>query len=170
MIWLILLSFSVIASYTLAVCVKQKGIPYSISATFYKLAHPWLFAGAMYGTAALLMPAALELSKPGAEWLAFLACTGMFMIGSAPDFKDRWEGRVHDTGALLCIAGSQGWVAVHSPWMLCLWAAYSIGTLLYMANNEVTDDLWRDFMTTRPVFWVEATAIATVFLTALTLL
>ena len=53
MIGLIIMSMLVIAAYTAAVCVKQGGIPSSISATFYKLEHPhwfmattWLTAGA----------------------------------------------------------------------------------------------------------------------------
>ena len=33
MIWLIVISMLIIAAYTTAVCIKQKGIPYSISAT-----------------------------------------------------------------------------------------------------------------------------------------
>ena len=45
-----------IASYTAAVCVKNKGIPYSISETFYKLEHKAWFGISMLLTAALLMP------------------------------------------------------------------------------------------------------------------
>ena len=37
MIWLVILSMLVMAAYTAAVCIKQKGVPYSISATYYKL-------------------------------------------------------------------------------------------------------------------------------------
>lgn len=36
---LVLISILCIASYTIAVCIKFKGVPSSISATFYKLDH-----------------------------------------------------------------------------------------------------------------------------------
>ena len=53
------------------------------------------------------MPAVLEVSKPGTEWLAVLACAGMFFIGAAPNFKDIVEGGIHKMGAILCLVGSQ---------------------------------------------------------------
>lgn len=72
MTYLIILSILVIAAYTAAVCVKQKGIPASISATFYKLEHPYGLLAAMWLTAGILMPAILEVSKLNTEFLAFL--------------------------------------------------------------------------------------------------
>lgn len=36
---LTIISMLVIAAYTAAVCVKTKGVPYSISATFYAIEH-----------------------------------------------------------------------------------------------------------------------------------
>lgn len=170
MMYLILLSFLVIASYTLAVLVKQGRVPYSISATFYRLEHKKWFSASMAGTALLLMPAVLELSRPGTECWAFLACAGMLMIGCAPNFKDKQEGTVHDIGAMMTLVCSQIWVGCNQPWFLLLWVAYMTYTIIYMLTNEITEDLWRDFMTTRPMFWVEVTAIASVFLAAFTLL
>ena len=42
---LLIISFLVIAAYTAAVCIKAKGVPYSISATYYKLEHKhWFMA------------------------------------------------------------------------------------------------------------------------------
>ncbi len=57
MIWLVILSIAVIASYTAAVCIKQKGVPASISATFYRLEHKNWFMATTWLTAGLLMPA-----------------------------------------------------------------------------------------------------------------
>lgn len=42
---LTIISMLVIAAYTAAVCVKTKGVPYSISATYYYLEHKlWFMA------------------------------------------------------------------------------------------------------------------------------
>lgn len=84
---LTIISMLVIAAYTAAVCVKTKGVPYSISATYYYLEHKLWFMATMWLTAGLLMPAILEVSKPNTEWVAFLSCAGMFFVGSAPNSK-----------------------------------------------------------------------------------
>lgn len=110
---LTIISMLVIAAYTAAVCVKTKGVPYSISATYYYLEHKLWFMATMWLTAGLLMPAILEVSKQNTEWIAFLSCAGMFFVGSAPNFKDDYESKIHSAGAIICIAGSQLWVALN---------------------------------------------------------
>ena len=170
MIYLIILSILVIAAYTAAVCVKQGGVPNSISATFYKLEHKHWFMATMWLTAGLLMPAILEVSNPNTEFIAFIALVGMFLVGAAPNFKEESEGKVHTAGAILCIVGSQVWVACNMAWCLMVWVAYLIGTLIYMTQNEVTDDLRADFMDTKPMFWVEVAALTSVYLSCFILI
>ena len=50
----------IIAAYTTAVCIKQKGIPYSISATFYAIEHKGWFRFTMWACPMVLMPAILD--------------------------------------------------------------------------------------------------------------
>lgn len=162
MIWLIFISLLIIVAYTVAVCVKQKGIPASISATFYKLEHKQWFMVTMWLTAGLLMPAVLELSEPGTEWMAFLACVGMFLVGSAPNFRDELECRIHDSGAILCIAGSQLWVSFNSPWLLLVWIVWLVYTVVTMSRH-VSDSIISDFLKTKPMFWVEIAALTATY-------
>ena len=163
---LTLLAFACILSYTLAVCLKFKGIPNSISATFYKLEHPYWFCATMWITAGFLMPAILEVSKPGTEWMAFLGCAGMLMVGAAPNFREEFEGKVHTAGAILCLAGSQLWVAFNCPWVLLLWIAYVVYTVVMM-TRRVSGSFMSDFLWTKPMFWVEVTALVSTYLTIL---
>lgn len=163
MIWLVVLSMSVIASYTAAVCIKQKGVPNSISATFYKLDHKVWFMATMWLTSGLLMPAILEVSKPDTEFLAFLACAGMFLVGTAPNFKEDFEGDIHELGALFCIAGSQLWVARNCPWCLLVWVAYLVYTVVMMTRH-VSDSVIADFYRTKPMFWVEIVALLATYM------
>ena len=165
---LTLLAFVCILSYTLAVCLKFKGIPNSISATFYKLEHPYLFCATMWITAGFLMPAILDISKPGTEWMAFLGCAGMLMVGAAPNFIDDLEGNVHTAGAVLCLAGSQLWVAFNCPWVLLLWIGYIIYTIIMMSVS-VSYNFISNFLRTKPMFWVEVTALVSTYLTILIL-
>lgn len=163
---LTVLSLVCILAYTLAVCIKFKGIPYSISATFYKLEHPYWFMATMWLTAGLLIPVILELSKPNTEFLAFIACVGMFMVGAAPNFKDSFEGKIHTTGAILCILGSQIWIAANCAWYLLVWVAYLIYTVIAIAQH-LSDSFITDYIKTKPMFWIEITALLGVYLTIL---
>lgn len=163
MIWLVILSMLVMAAYTAAVCIKQKGVPYSISATYYKLEHKYWFMATMWLTAGLLMPAVLEISKPDTEFLAFLALAGMFFIGAAPNFKDDIEGGIHEMGAIFCLTGSQAWVAGNCPWCLFVWLAYIIYTVVMMSRNR-SDSIVSDFLRTKPMFWIEIAALTATYL------
>ena len=156
---LVILSVLCITTYTAAVCIKIKGIPSSISATFYKLDHKLWFGAAMWLTAGLLMPAILEVTPDCYQFTAFLACVGMFMVGVAPNFREGIDKKVHTTGAVLCILFS----LLTCPWMMLVWVAYLIYTALMMMKN------WKGnfisaYLLTKPMFWVEITALLATYL------
>ena len=111
MILLTVLSLLLIVSYTIGVCAYTRGIPYSISETYYKIKHKFWFAVATIGTAALLMPAILEVTREQYQFLAFLACVGMILTGAAPNFREGIERKIHIAGAFICLVFSQLWVA-----------------------------------------------------------
>ena len=54
----------IIAAYTTAVCIKQKGIPYSISATFYAIEHKGWFRFTMWACPMVLTPGKRETPSP----------------------------------------------------------------------------------------------------------
>ena len=110
------------------------------------------------------MPAILEAGRANTEWAAFIALLGLLMVGAAPNFKDKQEGKVHITGAVLCLVFSQVWVAMNSAACLLVWFVWLIYTMAYMARH-VSDSLVADFIRTRPMFWVELAALAAVYLT-----
>nr|WP_262923264.1 glycosyl transferase [Parabacteroides leei] len=161
---LAILSVFAISLYTGAVCIKGKGVPYSISATFYALAHKWWFRFTMWVTPILLMPAILEVSRPGIEFLAFLALIGMIMVGCAPDYaRDPFQHKVHVSGAIMCIGFSQAWVALNCWWVLLpVWLAYLIYTIVSIGRQKEGVFLYR-YMQTRPMFFVEVAALGTTY-------
>lgn len=163
MICLVIISLLIIAAYTAAVCIKQKGVPYSISATFYKLQHPYWFMATMWTTAGLLMPAVLDASKPGTEFLAFLACAGMLFVGAAPNFREDLEGKVHMSGAVICVVASQLWVAFNCWWVLLpAWGAYLTYTIVSITRQKQGVFLYK-FLQTKPMFWVEVAALSATY-------
>lgn len=163
---LAILSVFTISLYTGAVCIKGRGVPYSISATFYALAHKYWFRFTMWITPLLLMPAILEVSRPGTEFLAFLALIGMIMVGSAPDYaRDPFQHKIHIAGAIMCIGFSQFWVALNCWWVLLpVWLAYLTYTSIAIGRQKEGVFIYR-FMETKPMFWVEIAAILSTFAT-----
>ncbi|WP_455996378.1 glycosyl transferase [Phocaeicola barnesiae] len=159
---LTILSALIIAAYTVAVCIKCKGIPYSISETYYKISHKFWFGVTMVLTACLLMPAILEITPNSYQFMAFLACLGMIMTGIAPNFREGIERKIHTTGAVLCLVFSQVWVGLTCPWMLLVWVGYLAYTAIGLWRNW-TGYFISSFLATKPMFWVEITALASTY-------
>lgn len=156
-----ILSVFTISLYTGAVRIKGRGVPYSISATFYALAHKYWFRFTMWVTPILLMPGILEVSRPGTEFLAFLALIGMLAVGSAPDYaRDPFQNKVHVSGAVMCIGFSQLWVALNCWWVLLpTWVAYLTYTTISIVRQKEGMFLYK-FIQTKPMFWVEIAALS----------
>lgn len=163
MICIMLISLFLVAAYTTAVCIKGHGVPSSISATFYALDHKLWFGATMWLTAGLLMPAILEMTPESYQFTAFLACAGMMLVGAAPNFREGIERSIHVAGAILCLVFSQVWVALTCPWFLLVWIVYVIYTVVMMARH-VTDRALSDFLRTKPMFWVEVTALVVTYM------
>lgn len=169
MIWLIVFSMLIIAAYTTAVCIKQNGVPYSISATFYAIEHKGWFRFTMWACPIILMPAILEVSKPCTEFLAFFALAGMMSVGCFPDYKaDHIQYRGHMVGATMAILFSQIWAALNFWPMLLAWLPYVGYTALSMVKQ--TEGTFRDrFAKTKPMFWIEIASFLIVYLITIVL-
>lgn len=167
MVTLVIISLLIIAGYTTAVCIKTKGIPYSISATYYTLHHKLIFGACMTLTAMFLFPVVWELSTSFTmQLLAVAACAGLIGVGLAPDFKDTWINKVHCTSAAATLICSQLWVALTPIWwvLIPVWTLYIVYTVWYMAKH-VTDSIISDFIRSRPMFWTEIAALTALFAT-----
>lgn len=164
---LTIISMLVIAAYTAAVCVKTKGVPYSISATFYAIEHKGWFRFTMWSCPMALMLAILEVSKPGTEFIAYLALAGMIVVGCFPDYKsDKFQHRGHIAGATMAILFSQTWVALNFWPMLFVWLAYVGYTALSIAK-EKEGTFWYKFYQSKPMFWIEIAALLSTYFTVL---
>lgn len=163
MVLLAVLSLLLISSYTIGVCAYTRGIPYSISETYYKIKHKFWFAVAIIGTAALLMPAILEVTPEQYQFLAFLACVGMIFTGVAPNFREGIEKKIHIAGAFMCLVFSQWWVASIYPFILILWLLYLIYTVIGIKSNWKGNFI-QALTLTKPMFFIEIAAITSVYL------
>jgi hypothetical protein len=102
--------------------VRMCGVPWSLSDTYYQLnkrGRPaWLFQMAMIIPAMLLMPVWIDRSTDDLQFLAFLSCGGLMFVGSAPLFKEEFQGRVHYTGTVIAGLATILWVCLSGMWYL----------------------------------------------------
>lgn len=93
----------------------------------------------------------------------------MFLVGAAPNFKEDFEGDIHELGAICCIVGSQLWVMFNCPWCLLVWVAYVVYTIVMMTRH-VSDSVIADFYRTKPMFWVEIAALLATYMSVFILI
>ena len=121
MIYLYIISLIVLTTY-IVYAVRMCGVPWSLSDTYYQLnkrGRPaWLFQVAMIAPAMLLMPVWLECSAGNLQFLAFLSCGGLMFVGTAPLFKEEFQGRVHYTGTVIAGLATILWVCLSGMWYL----------------------------------------------------
>lgn len=164
---LLIISFLIITAYTAAVCIKTKGVPYSISATYYTLRHKLIFGASMALTAMFLFPVVWVQSATFAmRLLAIAACVGLIGVGLAPDFKDAWINRIHCGSAALALISSQLWVGCTPFWwvLIPVWIGF-VGYILYGLFKH--SDFFRGniyFIQSKPMFWCEVTVLAATYI------
>lgn len=121
MIYLYLLSLIILTTY-IVYAVSVCGVPWSLSDTYYQLKKrnrpAWLFQMAMIIPAMLLMPVWIDRSTDDLQFLAFLSCGGLMFVGSAPLFKEEFQGRVHYTGTVIAGLATILWVCLSGMWWL----------------------------------------------------
>lgn len=163
MITLTALSLLVCTLYVLWTIKQGGGVPSSISATFYRIRHKWVFQVAMFLSGGLLMPALLEATPEPIEFLAFLGCAGVILVGASPNFKDRFEGRIHKVGAGLLLVCSQLLVALMTPYLLLMWVGLIAHLVQRFKRAEEVVSLRGFFVQARTLFWAEIISILTTY-------
>lgn len=120
---LIIISLVILISYMISVLIKNEWkIPSSISATFYTLEHKFWFGFSMIVSSFSLLPGLLEVTPERYQFISFLACLGMILVGTAPNFK--WceiQRMIHATGAVMVLLFSQILVSLINPLFLLPW-------------------------------------------------
>lgn len=160
---LIIISFLIITSYV-GVMIYRKGIPYSISDTYYSLEHKVWFGFSMIATALLLMPSILDRTHENFRFLAFLMCAGICFVGVAPNFKAGMDRPVHIVSTVISAVCSQLWLAlVITPYSLLVWLVW-LAYEVIMVKKVWNGHFINSFILTKPLFWAEAIAFLSVYI------
>lgn len=135
--WLFILAVWVFASYLTMAIWANKGIPKSISDTFYVFGgegeHGYLFTFAMWLSAIPLLISWLSITSDVWKFLPFISCGAMCFVGAACAFKQTLTKTVHYTSAFTWAAAATAWNLIYGNWQIILWCI--MGSLICMGIN-----------------------------------
>ena len=111
----------------------RKGVPESLSATYYDLGRRgWVFQVFVATVAAMLYVVWMPRSEAGHEWMVFLSCASLLFVAAAPCFRLSLQGMVHYSSAVVCCLCAVSWQIAEGLWDVTLWFAW-IGGMLSLA-------------------------------------
>lgn len=107
MMVLAVISFVVMSVYLITMAGLY-GVREYVSDNYYIGRHPWIFSAVMCISALLLLPAMLD--KGGSfQFLAFLACVGLMLVGVEPHYKSEYSSKIHAGGAITALIAGMLW-------------------------------------------------------------
>jgi hypothetical protein len=160
---LVAIAITLLAAYTVTLCVVGRQIPDSLSQSVFNLppSGAWLWTVVLYTASFLTVPTYIDHTNENTKWLAFLAIVGLLFVGAAPLVKDKSDlaYKVHCGAAILCAVCSQLVLTFNCPWLLLCWVPF----VAYLVCSLIKHQTWR----TR-TFWAEMVCFASTFAFCLT--
>jgi hypothetical protein len=149
----LIISFAIFAAYILYVFYRYGARP-SLSDSFYSAGY--LFTGWCFVIGISVTAIMLELSEgKWYQFLAFLAGSGLCLVGAAPRFKD-YERVTHYVGAATCAVTALAWMVLFGLWYIP--AATLVVAAVLSAKRPRSQLLWFElalFVAAYAVFGVE---------------
>lgn len=99
---------AIILSAYIVVCIIFYGLPESVSDSYYRIRHKWIFSVVVAVCGALLLMPWLSLNEEF-QCFAFLADASLMFIAAAPAFRGRLTRGVHIGAAIVMFAGAVLW-------------------------------------------------------------
>ena len=151
------IAMAVLTIYTAVLCLTNKQIPPSLSASVFYLPR----AGAIIWMAVIativftLAPVLLAVSKPSTQFLAFISCAGLLFVGGCPLVKDKTDTtyKIHMAGAITSAVCANLLIMTNHWWMMFLWIPW-----LFWFVWVTKDRRW-----TTQTFWAEMTCFYSTF-------
>ena len=114
----------------------SKGIPISISNTYYLLGNKgWIFQVFLCLLAVLLYIVWFPLVSEYYQYFPFLCCSSLLFVASAPCFKEELQGNVHYSSAIISCVCDVLWQVLEGLWDVTLWFGV-IGFMLTLMNKS----------------------------------
>ena len=153
---LVFIAMFAIVAYVVAMVIKNKEIPESISSTVFNLDKKWkwVFSAVMWIVGFLLMPPLMEKLSDSTRFIAFFMVAGILFVGASP-LVAKEKNTLHYVCAAVAGIASQLLVALNQPLLLLIW-------FLYIGYTLAAKDGSRNF------FWVEVSCMLSIFVYCLT--
>ncbi len=110
---LAIISFVVIAIYLIGYVISR-GLPTSISVTYYHTESKFLFPAVIATCAAMAWLPLLSVTPADFQFLAFLICGAIIFVAASPAFKEELVGKVHTCSAVVLGIAALLWVIIVS--------------------------------------------------------
>ena len=151
------IAMAVLTIYTAALCLAERQIPSSLSASVFYLPR----AGAIIWLAVIaiivftIAPVLYAVSKPTTQPLAFLSCVGLLFVGGCPLVKDKTDMtyKIHIAGAVTCAICANLLIITNHWWLMFLWIPW-----LFWFVWVTKDRRWQT-----QTFWAEMTCFYSTF-------
>lgn len=151
------IAVAVLTIYTDALCLAERQIPPSLSASVFYLPR----AGAIIWLAVIatvvfcLAPVLLAVSRPATQFLAFISCAGLLFVGGCPLVKDKTDltYKIHIAGAVTCAVAANLLIIFNHWWLMFLWIPW-----IFWFIWVTKDRPW-----TTQTFWAEMTCFYSTF-------
>lgn len=136
MIWMVVLSLAVFASYV-AVMAMKYGAKEVVSEYAYE-GGMTLFTACIGTSAALLMPAMIEAAPDNWKVLGFMAAASLVFVAVAPHYKGD-EAKLHKTAAKIAGVCAVAWA------MATCWEVVALSLVAYVVVMQITESRWAWF-------------------------
>lgn len=130
MMWMVILSFCIFASYVAVMAVKY-GAKEVVSEYAYE-GGMTLFTACIGTSAALLMPAMIEAAPENWKVLGFLAAAALIFVAVAPHYKGD-EAKLHKIAAKVAGVCAVAWG------MATCWEIVALSLVAYVGILKITD-------------------------------
>lgn len=136
MMWMVILSFCIFASYVAVMAVKY-GAKEVVSEYAYE-GGMTLFTACIGTSAALLMPVMITVAPENWKFLGFLAAAALIFVAVAPHYKGD-EAKLHKTAAKVAGVCAVAWG------MATCWEIVALSLVTYIGVLKITDSKWAWF-------------------------
>ena len=148
---LITIAAVLLIAYTASMCIVNRQIPHSLSASVFFLPRKgaWLWTAVIAAVVFALAPVLIGTAQR-AQFLAFFACAGLLFVAGCPLVPDKSDMayRVHLVAAIVCALSAMGLVACNRPLLLLLWLPW-LGVFIWQTRDHhdwPTQTFWAEMM------------------------
>lgn len=133
MMWMVVLSLAVFASYMIAMAMRY-GAKEVVSEYAYE-GGMTLFTACIGASAALLMPVMITVAPENWKILGFMAAASLVFVAVAPHYKGD-EAKLHKTAAKIAGVCAVAWA------MATCWEVVALSLVAYVAVMQITESRW----------------------------